>query len=115
MPGYVFVGSDHGFPLYDLRQQAGVLGWVQFGGVIGVRFVERMNRATLQEAAARYANGLIDLAQRETMNRSAGFAGGVVDEVGREQTLLGNTHRFAGFAVLKAPEAFVNVVYTFSA
>ncbi len=39
----------------------GVASW--FGGVIGVRFVERMNRATLQEAAARYANGLIDLAQ----------------------------------------------------
>jgi len=50
------------------------------------------------------ANILIDLAQRETMNRSAGFAGGVVDELGRETSLLGNTHRFAGFAVLKAPD-----------
>lgn len=50
------------------------------------------------------ASILIDLAQRETMNRSAGFAGSVVDELGREATLLGNTHRFAGFAVLKAPD-----------
>jgi len=58
----------------------------------------------LSHESADVANILIDLAQRETMNRSAGFAGGVVDEVGREQTLLGNTHRFAGFAVLKAPD-----------
>jgi N-acetylmuramoyl-L-alanine amidase len=47
---------------------------------------------------------LIDLAQRETMNRSAGFATDVVDEVGQELDLLDNTHRFAGFAVLKAPD-----------
>ena len=58
----------------------------------------------LSHESADVANILIDLAQRETMNRSAGFAGGVVDEVGRETPLLGNTHRFAGFAVLKAPD-----------
>ena len=50
------------------------------------------------------ANILIDLAQRETMNRSAGFAGNIVEELGRETPLLTNTHRFAGFAVLKAPD-----------
>ncbi|MBX9633733.1 MAG: N-acetylmuramoyl-L-alanine amidase [Magnetospirillum sp.] len=58
----------------------------------------------LSHESADVANILIDLAQRETMNRSAGFAGGVVEEVGREANLLGNTHRFAGFAVLKAPD-----------
>jgi N-acetylmuramoyl-L-alanine amidase len=58
----------------------------------------------LSHESADVANILIDLAQRETMNRSAVFAGGVVDEVGRETVLLGNTHRFAGFAVLKAPD-----------
>lgn len=58
----------------------------------------------LSHESADVANILIDLAQRETMNRSAGFAGGVVDEVGRDTELLGNTHRFAGFAVLKAPD-----------
>ena len=47
---------------------------------------------------------LIELTQRETMNRSAGFATELVDEVGQEMDLLGNTHRFAGFAVLKAPD-----------
>ncbi|HSV28634.1 MAG TPA: N-acetylmuramoyl-L-alanine amidase [Candidatus Omnitrophota bacterium] len=58
----------------------------------------------LSHESADVANILIDLAQRETLNRSAGFAGGIVDELGREITLLNNTHRFAGFAVLKAPD-----------
>jgi N-acetylmuramoyl-L-alanine amidase len=49
-------------------------------------------------------NILIDLAQRETMNGSAVFAGNIVDELGRETALLTNTHRFAGFAVLKSPD-----------
>lgn len=47
---------------------------------------------------------LIDLAQRETMNLSARFAGILVDEMARKTLLLRNTHRFAGFAVLKAPD-----------
>jgi N-acetylmuramoyl-L-alanine amidase len=58
----------------------------------------------LSHESADVANILIDLAQRETMNRSAGFAADIVDEVGQELDLLGNTHRFAGFAVLKAPD-----------
>jgi N-acetylmuramoyl-L-alanine amidase len=48
---------------------------------------------------------LIDLAQRETMNRSARLAQLVVRHLGREIRLLpNNPHRFAGFAVLKAPD-----------
>ncbi len=58
----------------------------------------------LSHESADVANILIDLAQRETLNRSAGFATELVDEVGQELDLLGNTHRFAGFAVLKAPD-----------
>jgi N-acetylmuramoyl-L-alanine amidase len=48
-------------------------------------------------------NILIDLAQRETMNLSKKFANDLVREVGQEINLLRNTHRFAGFAVLKSP------------
>src|SRR3546814_11714973 len=48
-------------------------------------------------------NILIDLAQRETMNLSKKFDNDLVQEVGRETKLLRNTHRFAGFAVLKSP------------
>lgn len=47
---------------------------------------------------------LIDLARRETMNSSAQFATYMVDEMRKSVTLLDNTHRFAGFMVLKAPD-----------
>ena len=46
---------------------------------------------------------LIDLAQRETMNLSKNFANELVGEMGKVTKLLKNTHRFAGFAVLKSP------------
>lgn len=49
-------------------------------------------------------NILIDLAQRETMNLSARFASMLVDDLRKQVTLLRKTHRFAGFAVLKAPD-----------
>jgi len=58
----------------------------------------------LTHETSEVANILIDLAQRETMNRSAQFAALLVDELRRETRLLRNTHRFAGFAVLKAPD-----------
>jgi N-acetylmuramoyl-L-alanine amidase len=51
------------------------------------------------------ASILIDLAQRETMNRSVAFARMVVAELSREIDLLPTRpHRFAGFAVLRAPD-----------
>ena len=50
------------------------------------------------------ASILIDLAQRETMNLSARLAGHLVQELSKEAQLLRNGHRFAGFAVLKAPD-----------
>lgn len=50
------------------------------------------------------ANILIDLAKRETMNLSASFASYAVGELGKEISLLNNSHRFAGFAVLKAQD-----------
>ena len=58
----------------------------------------------LNEQSDDVANILIDLAQRETMNESAVFARKLVDELGKTRKMLRNTHRFAGFAVLKAPD-----------
>jgi N-acetylmuramoyl-L-alanine amidase len=50
-------------------------------------------------------NILIDLAQRETMNHSASFGGLLVEELGRDIQLIPlKPHRFAGFAVLRAPD-----------
>ena len=47
---------------------------------------------------------LIDLAQQESMNVSAMFAARLIPELASEARVLRNTHRFAGFAVLKAPD-----------
>jgi N-acetylmuramoyl-L-alanine amidase len=47
---------------------------------------------------------LYDLARRDTMNVSARFAARLSEEVGRVMALRRNTHRFAGFRVLKAPD-----------
>jgi len=49
-------------------------------------------------------NILIDLAQRESMNQSSRFATMLIKDLKRKTTVLRNTHRFAGFAVLKAPD-----------
>jgi N-acetylmuramoyl-L-alanine amidase len=46
---------------------------------------------------------LIDLAQRETMNQSKIFANILVQKLAAVGPLLRNTHRSAGFAVLKSP------------
>lgn len=57
---------------------------------------------------------LIDLARRDTKNISARFAELVVSEIGTEAKLLRNTHRFAGFAVLKGigiPSVLVELGY----
>ena len=47
---------------------------------------------------------LIDLMQRETMNYSAEFANILIPEMSREVMMRTNSHRFAGFRVLKAPD-----------
>jgi len=49
-------------------------------------------------------NILIDLAQRETMNQSARFAGFLAKELRSSVRTHRRAHRFAGFAVLKAPD-----------
>jgi N-acetylmuramoyl-L-alanine amidase len=50
------------------------------------------------------ADILIDLAQRETKNKSIILADDIVDAMRGRVDLLKNTHRYAGFAVLKAPD-----------
>lgn len=50
------------------------------------------------------ANILINLAQRETMNLSATAANIMVEGLAAKVQVLRRSHRFAGFAVLKAPD-----------
>ncbi len=47
---------------------------------------------------------LISLVQRTTMTCSARFAAELIPELKKSTNLLGRTHRFAGFRVLKAPD-----------
>ncbi|MDD4556762.1 MAG: N-acetylmuramoyl-L-alanine amidase [Alphaproteobacteria bacterium] len=58
----------------------------------------------LVEHSKEVSDILINLAQRETMNRSSEFASFMVVEMRKVAKILSNTHRFAGFAVLKAPD-----------
>ncbi|NNG03700.1 MAG: N-acetylmuramoyl-L-alanine amidase [Inquilinus sp.] len=50
------------------------------------------------------ASILIDLAQRHTQNESNGVAQKVVEALADATPLIGTPHRYAGFAVLKAPD-----------
>ncbi len=47
---------------------------------------------------------LLDMAQRDTTNQSSRFAETLVKDLSRSNKVLRNPHRFAGFAVLKAPD-----------
>lgn len=50
------------------------------------------------------ASFLIELRQRQTLNESALFSEVLIKEIAQESRLLRNSHRFAGFAVLKSPD-----------
>ena len=71
---------------------------------------ERENKADvidgldLGEHSKEVSDVLLNLAQRETMNRSSEFATFMVKEMRNSVNLVNNTHQFAGFAVLKAPD-----------
>ena len=58
----------------------------------------------LSRQSAAVTDILIDLAQRDTTNLSARFAKILVKELKNSTLTLGKTHRYAGFAVLKAPD-----------
>lgn len=58
----------------------------------------------LSRHAPEVSNILLDLARRQTNNQSIALARNLVAELGRDVRLLNNTHRSAGFAVLKAPD-----------
>jgi len=58
----------------------------------------------LSQESSTVSSILIDLAQRETKNRSVQFAGLLVGALKNDTQVLRNAHRFAGFVVLKAPD-----------
>lgn len=74
------------------------------------KLAERENRSDIIAGVDLSTEGdvvasiLIDLAQRDTMNKSKQFAGDVVTNLGTRIKVLENPKRSAGFAVLKAPD-----------
>ena len=58
----------------------------------------------LNEQDEDVASILIDLARRETMNKSAVFADTIISNLHKKVVRLPNAHRYAGFRVLKAPD-----------
>lgn len=66
--------------------------------------VDMLGGFRLKGEASDVTDILIDLVQRDTKNQSVQFASLLMRELGEETMLLPKTHRFAGFAVLKAPD-----------
>jgi N-acetylmuramoyl-L-alanine amidase len=94
-------GADpavHGASVYTLSES----GQQRVGYVLG------RNEWFLQQAAESddHAVGqiLLDLTQRTTRNRSAGFAQGLIERVGDRAALLPRSQRDAGYFVLLAPD-----------
>jgi N-acetylmuramoyl-L-alanine amidase len=94
--------SVRGLSVYTLSERA--------SDAEAAALAERENKADLladvdlRGAAPDVTNILIDLVQRDTKNQSAKLAGTLVSQMRGEVALLSRTHRFAGFAVLKAPD-----------
>jgi N-acetylmuramoyl-L-alanine amidase len=93
----------HGLSVYTLSQNA--------SDAEAQGLADKENKADivagidLSNESPEVTNILIDLVQRESMNHSAAFAHQLITEVSHDtHQLLQNTHRFAGFAVLKAPD-----------
>ncbi len=64
-----------------------------------------INGINLSESSREVMKTLIDLAQRDSKNSSAKFAQNVIEEMkGENIEILQNSHRFAGFMVLTAPD-----------
>ena len=81
---------------------------------------ERENKADiilgidLSNELPEVSNILIDLAKRDTMDKSAHYANLLVQKMAKNVTLVPNAHRFAGFVVLKSasiPSVLIEIGY----
>jgi N-acetylmuramoyl-L-alanine amidase len=94
--------SARGFSVYTLSEEA--------SDAETAALAEQENRADviggidLAVEDKQVANILLDLAQRETRNKGSEFAELMISNMHPKVPMLTNTHRFAGFRVLKAPD-----------
>lgn len=91
-----------GFSVYTVSQQASD----QESEALAAREnkADVLTGMDLSDEREDVAGILISLAERETKNRSATLADILVTSLDGKVQLLPNSHRFAGFAVLKAPD-----------
>ncbi len=66
--------------------------------------VDIIGGVDLSENSKEINDILISLSQTDSRNKSSKFASYVVNQMRKSVKLVDNTHRFAGFAVLKAPD-----------
>jgi len=91
-----------GFSIYTLSETA--------SDKVAEALAERENKADIIDGMDFSDNSpeindvLISLSQNDCRNKSSKFATYVVNEVKRKVKLVNNAHKFAGFAVLKAPD-----------
>ncbi len=93
--------SARGLSVYTISERA--------SDVEAAALAERENKADiifgmdLGDYQPEVGNILIDLAKRDTMEKSAKYATALVKEMKKNVKLVPNAHRFAGFVVLKSP------------
>ena len=96
------LSGQRGASIYTLSEQA--------SDEEAAKFAAKENKADILTGAdlsqhdAVVATILIDLAQRDTNNKSIAFADVMAEELARVTALVKRHRRFAGFAVLKSPD-----------
>lgn len=95
--------SAEGFSIYTLSEKS--------SDKQAEKLAQKENRADIingmdfSATSKDIVNALIDMSQRDTKNRSSIFANKVINTVKKYNiNTIQNTHRFAGFAVLTAPD-----------
>lgn len=91
-----------GASIYTLSEQASDEEAAKFAALENKADV--LTGADLSQHDAVVATILIDLAQRDTNNKSIAFADVMAEELARVTSLVKRHRRFAGFAVLKSPD-----------
>jgi N-acetylmuramoyl-L-alanine amidase len=109
--GQIFISihaDSHGFAdqrgasVYTLSEKASDTEAAQLAS--HANKADILTGADLSQHDAVVATILIDLAQRDTNNKSIAFADIVADELAQVTSMVHKHRRFAGFAVLKSPD-----------
>jgi len=96
------LSAQRGASIYTLSEQASDEEAAKFAAMENKADV--LTGADLSQHDAVVATILIDLAQRDTNNKSIAFADIMAEELAKVTQLVKRHRRFAGFAVLKSPD-----------